>query len=212
MNSVKKRIGIYGGTFSPPHLGHLHAACEFAEKAKLDRLVIMPAGIPPHKRVDYYVDGETRLEMCRLTFGEIDCVAFSDFEIRKDGPSYTVETLRAMAAHDRELFLLCGDDMFLTLDAWRCSAEIFSLAVIVCMRRYRTDGEALLLKKAEYEKKYAARVIFIDAVAYPASSTEIRERLASGESCEGLLEEKTERFIRERELYVKAPRQGGGNP
>ena len=201
MTKAKKRVGLYGGTFSPPHLGHLHAAKSFAEALGLDSLVIMPAGIPPHKKVEHYVDGETRLEMCRLTFGEIEGAHISDFEIKKEGKSYTVETLRHMKSEDSELYMLCGDDMFLTLDTWRCAAEIFSLTNIVCMRRYRTDIEELLRKKAEYEEKYGARVIFIDAAAYPASSTEIREKLKSGESCTGLLEPRTESFIRKRDIY-----------
>lgn len=199
----KLRVGLYGGTFSPPHLGHLHAAREFAKALDLDRLVIMPANIPPHKRVSHFVDGETRLELCRLTFGSIECAEISDFEIKKEGVSYTVETLRHMAAADAELFMLCGDDMFLTLDTWRCAEEIFSLTAVVCMRRYLTDVTPLLLKKAEYEEKYGARVYFIDESAYPLSSTEIRERLTAGESCEGLLHGAAEEFILENGIYAQ---------
>jgi len=201
MSVQKIRVGLYGGTFSPPHLGHIHAAREFTEKLSLDRLVIMPAGIPPHKEVKYYVDGETRLELCRIAFGGIGKAEFSDYEIEKHGVSYTVETLRHMHDSDTELFMLCGDDMFLTLDTWKCAEEIFSLTSIVCMRRYLTDEKPLLIKKAEYEEKYAARVFFIDAAAFPVSSTEIREKLMNGESCDGLLDPSLERYIRERGLY-----------
>lgn len=203
MKDVKRRVGLYGGTFSPPHLGHLHAAREFVKTAQLDSLVIMPAGIPPHKQMEHYVSGDIRAELCRLTFDSIGCAAISDFEITKEGKSYTVETLRHMSADDTELFLLCGDDMFLTLDTWYCAEEIFSRAVIVLMRRYDSADNELIRKKAEYEAKYDARVLFSESEAYPVSSTEIRGRLLSDSSCTGLLEEKTERFIRERGLYSK---------
>jgi len=201
MKDVKRRVGLYGGTFSPPHLGHLHAAREFVKTAELDSLVIMPAGIPPHKRMEHYVDGEKRLEMCRLTFSGIACAQVSDFEIKKEGISYTVETLRHMHDGISELFLLCGDDMFLTLDTWRCAEEIFSLATIVLMRRYDTADAELLKKKAEFEERFTARVIFSEGGAYPVSSTEIRKKLSEGESCAGLLEEATERYIRRMGLY-----------
>ena len=203
-NSKKRRIGLYGGTFSPPHLGHFHAAREFIRAAELDTLVIMPANIPPHKKVEYQIDPMMRLEMCSLAFGDLEKAEISDFEINKQGVSYTVDTLRAMSGEDRELFMLCGDDMFLTLDTWRCASEIFSLTTIVCMRRYLTPAEPLLLKRIEYEEKYNASVIFTDAPAYPASSTEIREKLKSGESLEGLLSDKVEEYIRKNNLYYSS--------
>lgn len=200
---LKSRVGLYGGTFSPPHLGHLHAACEFVEKLSLDRLVIMPVNIPPHKQAEHLVDGKRRLELCRIAFGSIDNAEISDYEISKDGVSYTVDTLRHMSNENTELYMLCGDDMFLTLDTWRRACEIFSLTSVVCMRRYLTDGEPLLIKKAEYEEKYGARVYFIDAAAYPVSSTEIRERLKNGESCDGLLDTEVEKYIRENGIYLR---------
>ncbi len=201
-----KRVGLYGGTFSPPHLGHLHAAEEFAEQLKLDRLIIMPAGTPPHKTETLHIDGELRLEMCRLTFGAIPCVEISSLEIDRGGASYTVDTLRSLERDGEEIFMLCGDDMFLTLDRWRCASEIFSRAVIVCMRRYTTDGAELLRRRDEYTEKYSARVEFIDAPAFPASSSQVRERLAAGESCTELLEERTARYIRETGIYSRTAR------
>ena len=201
IENKKRRVGLYGGTFSPPHMGHVHAAREFIKGAELDELVIMPANIPPHKKVKYPVDGNTRLEMCRMAFGGILKAYVSDYEIEKQGISYTVDTLKHLSCEDRDLFMLCGDDMFLTLDTWRLASEIFSLTTIVCMRRYKTPEDELLLKRKEYEEKYGARVIFITAPAYPASSTEIRERLQKGESLAGLLPADVEDYIRRHGLY-----------
>ena len=197
---IKKRIGIYGGTFSPPHNGHVLAAKEFIKCARLDELLITVTWISPHKEVKG-VDPYVRLDMARLAFSGIDKATVSDYEIEKKGVSYTKETLAHFKSEENELFLLVGDDMFLTLDTWKCAEEIFSLTSIVFMRRYLTDAKPLLIKKAEYEEKYAARVFFIDAAAFPVSSTEIREKLMNGESCDGLLDPSLERYIRERGLY-----------
>lgn len=202
MSEAVTRVGLYGGTFSPPHLGHLHAAREFARAMKLDRLIIMPACTPPHKRETLHIDGAQRLEMCRLTFGDIPCAEISSLEIERGGASYTVDTLRALEREHEKLFMLCGDDMFRTLDRWYCAPEIFSRAVIVCVRRYLTDGTELLKKRAEYEEKYSASVEFIDAPAFPVSSSRVRELLAAGEDCRGLLEARTERFIIENKIYT----------
>lgn len=197
----KRRVGLYGGTFSPPHLGHLHAAREFIIGAELDTLVIMPANIPPHKTVENPVDPKTRLEMCSIAFGELEKAEVSDYEIEKQGVSYTVDTLRHLSGEDRELFMLCGDDMFLTLDTWRLAPEIFSLTAIVCMRRYTTPEDELVLKRREYEEKYGARIIFISSEAYPASSTEIREKIKNGDPLEGLLSSDVEAYVRKHGLY-----------
>ena len=177
---MKEKIGLYGGTFSPPHAGHVNAAHNFIEAIGLDRLYVMPANIPPHKIVTNPIPTEMRLEMCRMAFGDLPNTIVSDYECTKAGVSYTVETLRHLSADSRELYMLCGDDMFLTLDSWRLAEEIFSLTNIVCMRRYNGDGMDLLQKKKEYEEKYGARVIFIDATPLPVSSTEIREMIKSG--------------------------------
>ena len=181
---MKEKIGLYGGTFSPPHAGHVNAARNFVKFIGLDRLYVMPANIPPHKVVSNPVPTEMRLEMCRRAFGDLPNTMVSDYECMKEGVSYTVDTLRYLSAGSRELYMLCGDDMFLTLDSWRLAGEIFSLTNIVCMRRYDCDGEVLLQKKKEYEEKFGARVIFIDAEALPVSSTEIREMINCG--CEDL--------------------------
>ncbi len=199
---MKKKIGLYGGTFSPPHAGHVNAARNFVESVGLDKLYVMPANIPPHKVVSNPIPTEMRLEMCRYAFGAVPNVVVSDYECTKAGVSYTVETLRHLSEESAELYMLCGDDMFLTLDTWRLSEEIFSLATIVCMRRYDGDGDALFKKKTEYEEKYGARVIFIDAEALPVSSTEIREMIKNGcEDAEKYLDGDVISYINENGLY-----------
>lgn len=197
-----KKVGLYGGTFSPPHAGHVNAAENFVRAIGLDKLIIMPAGIPPHKAVDHPVSGKARLEMCRLAFGEIDEAEVSDFEISKDGLSYTVDTLRYLYPAYGKIYLLCGDDMLLTLDRWRESSEIFRMAHIVCMRRYDTDGAQLREKAEEYERRFDATISFIDASPLPVSSTDVREMLKSGDSDAGkYLNKSVLEYIKKKGLY-----------
>ena len=150
------RIGIYGGTFSPPHNGHLAAARAFMEQMWLDILYVIPAAIPPHKQMAEPVSAADRLEMCRRAFAGMEGVYVSDMEIRRGGKSYTVDTLRELSGDDRRLFLLCGTDMVLTLDEWRpktlhartAAAQIpvdypaFADPLIVSAVRWHTTGHA----------------------------------------------------------------------
>lgn len=151
----KKKIGLYGGTFSPPHYGHIRAAESFISGVELDELYVMPANIPPHKMIDAGDDPKIRLEMCRAAFGDIPKVTVSDYEIEKSGVSYTIDTLEHLTENGEEVYLLCGDDMFLTLESWRRGEDILRTANIVLMRRYDGDDTELCVKASEYEKSTA---------------------------------------------------------
>ena len=197
------RIGIYGGTFSPPHNGHVAAAKAFMEQMWLDFLYVIPAGTPPHKEMDVQVDAAHRLEMCRLAFSGIEGVYVSDLEMRREGRSYTVDTLRELAGDDRRLFLLLGTDMMLTLDQWRAPDEIFKLSYPVYIRR---EKDAILDKKivqkiADYNQKYGKVVRRIVTEPIELSSNLVRERLASRESISHLVPASVEKYIRDNHLY-----------
>ncbi len=197
------RIGIYGGTFSPPHIGHISAARAFYESMKLDKLLIIPAGIPPHKSIDYPDDPEKRLKLCELSFSDIPDTEVSDIELRREGKSYTVLTLRELARKGRELFLLCGTDMILTLDSWYCPDEIFKLCTPVCIRRENDSeiGRKLEEKLTLYREKYGVDVPIIDMPAIEISSSEVRERIKLGASVSGLISPAAEEFIRTEGMY-----------
>ena len=100
------RVGIYGGAFAPIHNGHVAAAKEFMRQMWLDVLFVIPTGTSPHKQIDRGATDADRLEMCRLAFEGVEGVIVSDIEIRRQGKSYTVDTLRELTADDRRLFLL----------------------------------------------------------------------------------------------------------
>ena len=118
------RLGIYGGTFSPPHMGHVLAAEAFVREIALDRLLIMPTAIPPHKEAHDVPADEHRLALCRLAFEGIAGAEVSDLELRRGGRSYTYLTLRELQREDQEIFFLCGTDMLLSLDSWRNADEV----------------------------------------------------------------------------------------
>lgn len=197
------RIGIYGGTFAPVHKGHVAAAEAFLKQMELDLLYVIPAGIPPHKQIDAADDPKHRLAMCELAFGGMKNVIVSDMEIVREGKSFTVDTLRALHADDRRLFLLMGTDMMLTLDQWRAPEEIFKLCYPIYIRR-ESDPilEAQIIKKNEtYLQKYGkiARRLVADVIEL--SSTEIRDRVRRGEEIESLVPTAVADYIREKELY-----------
>ena len=198
------RIGIYGGTFSPPHNGHIAAAKAFMEQMWLDFLYVIPTATPPHKEMDVPVDATHRLEMCRLAFSDVEGVYVSDMELRRGGRSYTVDTLRELTGPDRRLFLLCGTDMMLTLDEWREPTEIFKLSYPVYIRR---EKDAILDKKivqkiADYNEKYGKVVRRIVTEPIELSSSLIREKLKNGKDVSGLIPASVEKYIRDNHLYV----------
>ena len=200
------RTGIYGGTFSPPHIGHISAARAFAEQMELDELLIIPALLPPHKTIDYEDHPEKRFRMCELAFGDIKCAEVSDIELRREGKSYTVDTLKALSAEGRELFLLCGTDMILTLGSWFAAEEIFARCTPVGIRRESDPENTELIKKKllEYKEKFSVDVKFINAETIEISSSELRLMIENGECTERYLTREIEEYIKTRRLYTEA--------
>ena len=187
------KIGIYGGTFNPPHLGHVAAARAVVDLLKLDRLLLIPAGMPPHKDLPAgSPTPEQRLEMTRLAgeqLGLEDRVETLDLELRRQGRSFTSDTLRQIREQypDAELWLLMGTDMFLTLQTWHAPEEILSLAGIAAFGRTEADTEELFSVQRDYlYRTYPQARIFTLTIpgVVDVSSTELRERLARGEGGE----------------------------
>ena len=200
------RVGIYGGTFSPVHNGHVAAAKAFMEQMWLDILYIIPTGVPPHKTMKGDATAKDRLEMCRLAFEGMEGVIVSDLEIRREGKSYTVDTLRELYDPDGRLFLLMGTDMLLTLDKWREPEEIFRLCYPVYIRR-EEDGalDAAIMEKIKtYQEKYGKVVRRIVAPAIEISSTDVRAAVAEGFPIEGAVPSSVAAYIRDRGLYRNA--------
>ena len=184
------KIGIYGGTFNPPHLGHITAAKAVFELLGLDRLLLIPAGIPPHKAMpEGSASAEQRLEMTRLAGEQLGLgskVQVLDLELKREGRSFTADTLAVLKEQypEDELWLLMGTDMFLTLQAWKDPGKILDLAGIAAFGRTEEDTEELFSVQREYLcKTYPQARIFTLTIpgVVDISSTELREKLAKGE-------------------------------
>ena len=184
------KIGVYGGTFNPPHLGHVTAARAVFELLKLDLLLLVPDGQPPHKMLPPGSPSpEQRLEMTRLAGEQLglgERVRTLDLELKREGRSYTAETLRQLHQQypEDELCLLMGTDLFLTLQAWREPGEILSLAGIAAFGRTEEDTEELFSVQRDYlYRTYPQARIFTLTIpgVVDVSSTELRTMLARGE-------------------------------
>ena len=200
------RIGIYGGTFSPVHRGHVAAAKAFMEQMWLDILYVIPTGISPHKQMKGDATPADRLEMCRLAFADMDGVIVSDLEIRREGKSFTVDTLRELYDPENRLFLLMGTDMLLALGQWREPDQIFELCYPVYIRREADASldDEIIAKISEYHQKYGKVVRRITAPAVDLSSSTVRAVVAQGKSISGLVPAAVERYIKEKGLYIQA--------
>lgn len=199
---VMFEIGIYGGTFAPPHKGHVHAAEAFVSELSLDSLYVIPTAIPPHKELDFHDNPMDRLNMAKLAFGHIPNVVVSDYEILNEGKSYTYKTLQNFHSLGNLTFL-CGTDMFLTLESWRFPEIIFSLAKIAVMPREdeKKDLYAINESAERYRAEYGAETIILNTPALPLSSTSIRRAIRSGEDISDDVSECVEKYIYENRLY-----------
>jgi len=189
------KIGVYGGTFNPPHLGHITAAKAVFEMLGLDLLLLIPAGVPPHKQMpEGSPTADQRLEMTRLAGEQLGLgnqVRILDLELKREGRSFTADTLEELKKQypEDELWLLMGTDMFLTLQAWRSPEKILSLAGIAAFGRTEADSEELFAVQREYlSRTYPQARIFTLTIpgVVDISSTELRERLAKGNGSEFL--------------------------
>lgn len=189
------KIGIYGGTFNPPHLGHVTAARAVFELLKLDRLLLIPDRLPPHKDLpENSPSAQDRLEMTRLAgeqTGLGDRVQVLDLELKREGKSYTADTLEEIRRMypDDELWLLMGTDMFLTLQAWHEPEKILSLAGIAAFGRTEEDTEELFSVQREYlYRTYPGARIFTLTIpgVVDVSSTQLREQLSEGNGAAAL--------------------------
>ncbi|CAN5588553.1 nicotinate (nicotinamide) nucleotide adenylyltransferase [soil metagenome] len=188
-----RRIGIFGGSFNPPHLGHLIVAEAAREAADLDLVFWMPAGSPPHKNEEVLA-AEHRLAMVREAVAGNEHFLVRDDEVRREGPSYTVETLKALQAEllGDELFLLVGADMFAAFSTWRQPEIIRGIATVLVYPRPEFDPA---------RDESGDGTVWIDAPMVDISSTRLRARVARETSIRYLVPEGVRRYISRHGLY-----------
>lgn len=197
------KLGLFGGTFNPPHAGHIALAKSAVRELRLSRLILMPAAVPPHKELPRETaSAEERYEMTAIAASLIPKCEASRLELERGDRSYTSDTLRELRElyPEAKLVLIVGGDMLMTLDHWREAEAIFRMASIAAAAR---DGEELPLlqkKKKELEDSFGAKVRLLSHRVVPVSSSELRAKLAAGEETP-LLPPEIGAYIRERNLY-----------
>lgn len=198
---------LYGGTFNPIHRGHLDICVRARQAVDARRVLLMPAAQPPHKSAEWLAPDQDRLAMCALAAREYDLIQVDDWEIRRGGRSYTVDTLGHLAAvfPEEELWLLIGTDMFLTFTQWHRWEEIGKMASLLVASREEGDRERLLDQQQRLAER-GVRSRLLQNPPMPMSSTQIREELrrdgTTGKVCPQVLD-----YIREKELYLHPPEE-----
>lgn len=211
----KPHLAIFGGTFDPIHFGHLRAAQEAADKYKLDRVVFMPGGQPPHSK-DVKASAEQRLTMARMAIEGNSRFEVSDLETRRAGRSYSVFTLQELkkANPDHRLLFLLGTDAFFQIHTWYHPEELFDLADFVVMDRPGTPRYDILTYMQDYfNPKFVAlgergaelpgksRVCDLTTTLLDISSSEIKRKVSRGHSLTYLLPANVEKYIIDNQLY-----------
>ena len=217
-----KKLALFGGTFNPIHYGHLRLAEEVREGLGLDVVVFVPAAIPPHKGGKEAETARSRLEMTRMATSNNPGFEVSDMEIRRGGPSYTIETLRELekdgykGEKDLSLSLIIGGDSFNDITTWCEYEEILKLASLVVVERPHTPvkkvaevlPESLARKywydreTESYQNDFGTSITYLTTTLMAISSSEIRERVRRGLSIRYLLPEEVAEYIMKNRLYA----------
>ena len=200
-------VGVFGGSFNPIHFGHLLLADEICEALRIDRVLFVPAAVPPHKPAAELASAEHRYRMTALAVREHPRFAVSDIELRRTGPSYTVDTLAALK-DEGTLRLLIGSDTFLDLLSWRDPREVARLARLIVVPRTGSnfDPEGPAAQKVVHELGLAAfgaadGPILYRAASLPISGSDLRLRAREGRSLAYRMPESVAAYIREHGLY-----------
>jgi nicotinate-nucleotide adenylyltransferase len=175
------RVGLLGGTFNPPHIGHLVCAMEARDQLGLDRVQLLVAGTPPHKEVEADPGAEVRLELAELAAALEPGLEVSRIETQRPGPSFTVDTLRALHddAPEQELTFIVGGDMALALPDWREPEAILELAELAVAERQEVRREQIL-ERLDGMAGVPRRIRFFDMPRLDISSSDVRARVAAG--------------------------------
>ena len=201
---VPIRTAIYGGTFNPIHNAHVRLLSELARRLSFDRVLLIPASVPPHKVCRDMASGEDRLSMCKEAAKEFSFnVEVSDMELLRKGKSYTSDTLLALREKysEDEFYFLMGEDMFLTVDRWHCPEIIFREAVLCAVPRSE-EGLPQMKACAEKYRKSGARCLIENVEFLDISSTQIRDLCKERKSIDHLVPLGVKQYIEEKGLYL----------
>ncbi|HAE61085.1 MAG TPA: nicotinic acid mononucleotide adenylyltransferase [Eubacteriaceae bacterium] len=199
----KLKVGILGGTFNPIHYGHLLLAESARDRLGMDKVVFIPTGNNPFKTTDGDIDADHRCEMTKRGIASNDYFEISDIEIKRQGYTYTIDTLRELEKDysDDELYLIVGADIVFEIDAWKSAEEVLKKISLVTTFRPGYDQERLDIRVEELKELYRARILKLYTPEMDISSSEIRSRVKHGYSIKYLLPESVEEYIYQQNLY-----------
>ena len=177
-----KRYGMMGGTFNPIHLAHLYIAYEAKEALNLDKVIFMVAGNPPHKKESPIIDSNYRYDMVKMAIKNYSGFEISDYEIQKQGYSYTYETLKYLKGNeeDVEVFFIAGADSLMDIEKWKNQVLVLSNCTFVAFNRGEYTKETLEEQKKKLQDKYKSNIVLLDVINLDISSSMIRERMIDG--------------------------------
>jgi len=199
----KRRIGIFGGTFNPIHLGHLLTAQDASEQLRLERVIFIPSAAPPHKVVDKLASARDRLQMIKLAIRGHDRFEVDDLEIRRGGKSYSVDTLRELRRrHPRAtLYFIIGADSLQELHLWREVRRLVTLCTFVTVPRPGFEPKPVVDPRLDAATRRRLRQQVLRGHACDIASRDIRARVAEGKSIRYLVPDAVREYIRTRQLY-----------
>jgi nicotinate-nucleotide adenylyltransferase len=195
------RIGVLGGAFNPPHIGHMVLAQEALVQLELERVLLMPMGDAPHREIVDDPGREARLELCEAAASGDGRMEVSRLEVEREGPSYTVDTLEALRSErpDDELFWILGGDQAANLRSWRDPERVLELATIAVAERGAWRREGIFAEASHLAG--GGRLVFFEMPPIGLSSTTIRRRVERGKPVEYLVPDAVAELIAERGLY-----------
>lgn len=199
-----RKVGIFGGSFDPVHNGHVGLAEDAVSQAGLDEVIMIPAKIQPFKQERKTESGQDRFQMLALVAGQNDYITVSRDELDNEGVSYSYLTLRRMQEKnpDAQLYFICGSDSFLKIDTWMHAEEILrKYSIIVGCDRPGYRHDELETAVSRIKEKFDTEIVIINNRQFDVSSTEIRNRIAQGQSIDDLVPGAVERYIIQHGLY-----------
>lgn len=197
------KIGLFGGTYDPPHIGHTALAQRVLDKFSLDKIIFIPAGNPPHKTDKKIADKHHRFEMLELATAKNPKFLISDFDLKNEKPNYSYLTIEHFKKTylDDEIFFIIGADSYRDFPLWKNYPDILSVCTFIVVNRPNVYDDDCYLK---YKKICSShRALFLDDFSCDVSSTELREKLSSGENCEKFLPQGVAEYIKKHNLYSK---------
>lgn len=196
-----KKIGLMGGTFDPIHSAHIEIAKRAKEQYSLDAVIFMTSGNPPHKSGKNVLDAAMRHEMVKQAICDIDGFYASDYEVKKEGYSYSVETLKWLKGKcpEAEIYFLLGEDSLDYIDKWYKPRELLSLCTLLVYPRL--SMETLRKTAVKKQAELGGNILIIDAPIYDISSTNLRRDISTGNDVSHIMDGRVLRYIDENKLY-----------